>query len=117
MCFSIRSFTEDKIIAGRKTKMLKKIVTWDTVNEPGISQACKMNTSPIPSLEALGLSREHEADLEMSFFTDSLKSEIVQARTVAEAAGASMESSMQLFNLVAEIEKPIKVYMPISSRW
>lgn len=111
VCFSIRSFTEDQIIAGRKTKMLKKIVTWDTVNEPGISSACKYNT---PSLEALGIGAE-EADLEMSFFTDSLRREI-KAQPAIE--GVSFESShADLVSIVAEIEKPIRIYVPASMKW
>lgn len=113
VCFSIRSFTEDKILAGRKTKMLKKIVTWDTVNEPGMSDACKYKT---PSLEALGLSTVNQADLEMSFFTDSLRKEV--ETSPIQLAGASMESSsVQLLTMVAEIEKPIRIYQPTSMRW
>lgn len=114
VCFSIRSFTQDEIIGGRKTKMLKKIVTWDNVNEPGIGDACKYRT---PSLESLGLTMDKEADLEMAFYTDSLRSEIETNTNTNPACGVTMESNTQLLSLVAEIERPIKVYVPASMRW
>lgn len=46
--FSIRSFTEDKIINGRRFKKLQEIITFDFVSEPGIYLATKYNS---PSLE------------------------------------------------------------------
>jgi hypothetical protein len=111
VCFSIRSFTEDEIIGGRRTKMLKKIVTWDTVNEPGLSGACKYKT---PSLESLGVDGP-QADLEMSFFTDALRREIKSQPAIA---GVSLESAnAQLFSMIAEIEKPIKIFVPASMNW
>lgn len=120
VCFSIRSFTEDQIIGGRKTKMLKKIVTWDKVNEPGIETACKYRT---PSLEALGLtgvgagSPLIEADLEMAFYPEALRREI-RSFQPEPAMAASMESMQNnMFSLVAEIEKPIRSYMPASMNW
>lgn len=115
VCFSIRSFTEDEIIGGRKTKMLKKVVTWDKVNEPGMGPACKDRVA-LPSLESMGLTQGSEADLEMSFFPDTLRKEI-QASPETRS-GLSMESQgIALFDLVAEIEKPIRIYMPTALNW
>lgn len=48
--FSIRAFTDDKIIRGVNHRYLKNIVTWDVVNCPGIAIAEKWNS---PSLEEL----------------------------------------------------------------
>lgn len=47
-CFSIRSITEDHWEKGRTTKVLKTIVCWDFVGEPGLAIATKYNS---PSLE------------------------------------------------------------------
>jgi hypothetical protein len=49
VCFSIRAFTEDKLIAGVNNRALQQIVTFDAVTEPGISTARKYFS---PSLEA-----------------------------------------------------------------
>lgn len=49
VCFSIRSFTRDFMDRGVYTRELKNIVTFDYVNEPGISIAEKYKA---PSLES-----------------------------------------------------------------
>jgi hypothetical protein len=49
VCFSIRSFTKDFYNKGVYTRELKNIVTFDWVNEPGISIANKFQA---PSLES-----------------------------------------------------------------
>lgn len=120
VCFSIRSFTEDQIIAGRKTKMLKKIVTWDVVNEPGMRPASKSNSllqGVTPAMESLNLSMTEQADLEVSFFTDSLRKEIDHERAIV-GSNPSMESAhSQLLTLVADIEKPVRIYVPTSFSW
>lgn len=50
VCFSIRSFTKDYYQKGVYTRELKNIITFDYVNEPGISIANKYQA---PSLESL----------------------------------------------------------------
>ncbi len=50
VCFSIRSVTNDCTVQGTVHKNLKMIVTWDYVNEPGLSAAKKWHS---PSLESL----------------------------------------------------------------
>lgn len=49
VCFSIRSFTDDKPIGGVMHRFIKTIVTFDLVNEPGMSIAEKYNS---PAMEA-----------------------------------------------------------------
>lgn len=73
VCFSIRSITEDAMINGVIHKNLKTIVTWDYVNEPGLSVAKKWHAPGLESfqeaeitpanLEAL---RDHETRLGVS---------------------------------------------------
>lgn len=50
-CFSIRCFSIPTTVAGRRERHITDIITWDYVNEPGISEATKFNT---PTLESIG---------------------------------------------------------------
>lgn len=80
VCFSIRSFTEDVPMGGVKHRMLRNIVTWDCVTEPGLSVARKYNS---PTLES---------------YQDSVidESAIVGAYKSMIKPGISMESSAAL---------------------
>jgi hypothetical protein len=49
VCFSIRAFTDDKVRGGVTYRTLKQIVTFDYVNEPGMSVAEKFFS---PALES-----------------------------------------------------------------
>jgi hypothetical protein len=51
-CFSVRSFTDDYVSGGMVKKVVKEVITWDLVNEPGISVATKYNA---PTLESESL--------------------------------------------------------------
>lgn len=63
VCFSIRSFTDDKRIGGVTRRTIKEIVTWDYVNEPGISIAEKFKS---PALEMFGEEMtKHQIDRSM----------------------------------------------------
>jgi hypothetical protein len=63
VCFSIRSFTDDYRERGITRRVLKTIVTWDYVNEPGIAVAEKFKA---PALEVLQEHRFSRGDLERS---------------------------------------------------
>ncbi len=52
VCFSIRSFTDDYNDRGITKRILRTIVTWDMVNEPGLSVAEKFQS---PALESSDL--------------------------------------------------------------
>lgn len=49
VCFSVRSITNDYPVGGIMHKNIRSIITWDYVNEPGISVAKKWHS---PALEA-----------------------------------------------------------------
>ena len=51
VCFSIRSITNDYMVSGVTQKCLKTIVTWDYVNEPGLSVAKKWHSPALESFE------------------------------------------------------------------
>lgn len=50
VCFSIRAFTSDTYVRGKYTRVLKNVVTFDYVNEPGIHIAEKFKS---PALESI----------------------------------------------------------------
>nr|UVX43090.1 MAG: Prohead core protein serine protease [Bacteriophage sp.] len=50
VCFSIRAVTHDEYVRGRYEKQIREIISWDYVNEPGISVANKFSS---PSLESI----------------------------------------------------------------
>ena len=74
VCFSIRAFTDDYPEAGLIKRVLKTIVTWDYVNEPGIAVAEKFKA---PALEEHTFSR----------------GEIERGLRVATSMGLATESS------------------------
>lgn len=78
VCFSIRSLTNDQMVGGIVHKHLKTIVTWDWVNEPGISVAKKWHA---PSLESF------EEDVQI------LPVHLAALRDQQQSMGVSFESS------------------------
>lgn len=50
VAFSIRSITDDRVVAGINNKSLIEVAAWDYVNEPGIEVATKYNN---PALESM----------------------------------------------------------------
>lgn len=52
VCFSIRAFTDDYRDRGITKRVLKTIVTWDYVNEPGIAVANKFDAPALESIDA-----------------------------------------------------------------
>lgn len=49
VCFSVRAFTADDIVRGVRLRVLREVVTFDRVTEPGIAQARKYSA---PALES-----------------------------------------------------------------
>lgn len=112
VCFSVRSFTRDVVEGGRLVKYLQKIVTWDNVNEPGISVANKYQS---PSLESM--SPVQIADLDEHVFSLNTVREVAHQE---EMAGVSMESNApgsSLLQMIAHVEKKTRVYVPASFAW
>jgi hypothetical protein len=57
VCFSIRSFTDDKPIGGVMHRFIKTIVTFDYVNEPGMAVAEKYFSPALEELTDVSFSR------------------------------------------------------------
>ena len=60
VCFSIRSFTEDYMKFGKCMRVLREIVTFDCVTEPGIQNATLFST---PGLEGMDVTRRLLEDI------------------------------------------------------
>lgn len=58
VAYSIRSMTEPRVVGGRKHKCITSIITWDLVNEPGISLANKYETPSCESFDDIILTPE-----------------------------------------------------------
>lgn len=107
VCFSIRSLTRDIMVGGVVHKQLKTVVTWDYVNEPGISMAKKWHA---PGLEAISLQEE------LMVAQESLES----IRNERQASGVSMESGgLNLNDVIDELgfDSKNQTKKPVSSKW
>lgn len=114
VCFSIRSFTEDRVVSGIKTKFLKKIVNWDVVNEPGLANSSKYGT---PSLESMGPEPKivmPTADLETIFYPEALRNEVAR---IPKVEGVGMESHQNVVTMIANLERPVRSFVPHSWKW
>lgn len=87
VCFSIRAFTDNFREGGLTKRILKTIVTWDLVNEPGISVAEKYQS---PALEAR-LLEDHQ------FSRGDLERAISSPKTIGVATESVMLSANELF--------------------
>lgn len=114
--FSIRSITDDFTDprTGQVIKNMREIITYDYVDEPGISQATKYNH---PALEAL--------DLGMSF----TEANILQTMDYVRSLGGSFESKDLMLSLESLLDstKPVmpekvsgilkRAHIPLTSKW
>lgn len=66
VCFSVRSFTRDWLENGVVNRAIKNLVTFDYVNEPGMSVATKYNS---PALESLSEDVFTKGNLTTALFT------------------------------------------------
>lgn len=57
VCFSIRSFTDDYVDRGIVKRILRTVVTFDYVNEPGIAVAEKFKSPALENFEEVVFSR------------------------------------------------------------
>ncbi len=87
VCFSIRSFTQDRYFNGRIEKNLSAIVTWDYVTEPGLSVAEKYNAPGLESYCDMTM-----ADKEISTLIDQQKEDGLESSPVTEIAKDILKS-------------------------
>lgn len=102
VAFSIRSFTDDTMQAGRVTKKIREIITWDWVVEPGIKVANSWDTMSMESLDLFHITMqdiraaEKELDLlpAVSNEADDIKSSLSQLGNIVKL----QHNSNDLFN-------------------
>lgn len=104
VCFSVRAFTEDKIVRGIKQRELREIVTWDFVTEPGLDVARKYRS---PALEAFNGKKAAPVDRQRASLSAALETyedvtfnkEAIMS-TIVGVDGLAMESNAMGLNLI-----------------
>ena len=116
VCYSIRSITNDSTNAqGQLVKIIKEVVTWDYVNEPGIAYAKK---SYSPSLESIA-DEISEDPMDYLLFNEAT---ILAAKEYSKVIGIGTESMDAMFDTLltkGQIDTPYgTMYKKTSSaRW
>lgn len=94
VCFSIRAFTSDNYVKGRYTRVLKNVVTFDYVNEPGIHIAEKFKSPALESLTDRVITKNQMQRAVLSNSAGIAKeSFLLTADELFASLGWSMESS------------------------
>lgn len=110
VCFSVRALTKDTVVNGVVVKVIRQIIIWDYVNEPGIQVASKWNS---PALESID-----ETDVLITrAVVDSLQA--IDEGAVGfsfESATVSLETIREL---VYDVQKPnvLSGKRPASANW
>lgn len=108
-CFSIRSLTNDFMDRrGMHRKVLKQIVTWDYVNEPGISVANKFS---FPSLEGIS----NDLHFTVRQLNDIRERQSIAGVSMENGGGVTVDAVMQAFGWDIPVQKSTN--FPPSSRW
>ena len=93
VAFSIRSLTTDTLINGIVVKVLKQVITWDFVIEPGLSTATKWKTLGIESLDLMSIDME-----DMETRTDLVKSLKNEETYATEDSKEVIQSLITMFD-------------------
>lgn len=105
VCFSIRAFTDDYRDRGIEKRVLRNIVTWDYVNEPGIAVAEKFKA---PSLESM---------LDMQFSRGEIERGAQAAKAVGLAHESTLLSTSDLFQSLGWDARPDVSNKPSYMKW
>lgn len=89
VAFSVRAMTDDRIVGGVRRKFFENIITWDMVNEPGLSAANKYNS---PSCESY--SDEITVSVPVTEALVDVLTSTIDAGGVSQESMVSMESSL-----------------------
>lgn len=89
VCFSVRGLSDDVVIRGINNKSLKQIITWDNVNDPGISVANKFKSPALESLNQYIFSRQTIESFASNTVPTSvaLESAVMSANELCNALG------------------------------
>ena len=88
VCFSIRSFTENKYIAGVLQKEIAEIITFDRVTEPGIYTSRKFKAPSLESLNEMSFTKETlENSTKIHYSNVSLENNILSTYALFKSLG------------------------------
>lgn len=85
LAFSIRSLATDRLVNGRIRKFIDNIITWDVVNEPGLSPANKFASPSCESALVLPVQGEVLRSLILSGTSVAVESSMRDTLTAYEA--------------------------------
>ncbi len=108
VCFSIRSLIDDKVIGGEYNRMVKEVVTFDWVTEPGIDMATKYDS---PGLEHFAMMAGRDLDIPRTVLENLREKELLK-----QAAGIGFESDnlTSLNHLIDSLEPtPYQIGKPV----
>ncbi|EGO2129076.1 hypothetical protein ITP31_003899 [Salmonella enterica] len=94
LAFSVRSLTNDRIVGGVRRKFFDNIITWDVVNEPGLSPANKFNSPSCESADVLELVRIPATSTLMQTLKDE---QALKGIGMESAYRVSVEASIDAF--------------------
>lgn len=98
--FSVRSLTNDRIVSGQRRKFFDNIITWDYVNEPGLSPSTKFNS---PSCESASFEELISVPVTPALI-QMVQAEAKRSSGLSmESYHVSMESSVQALNRLGKV--------------
>jgi len=116
VCFSIRAFTDDRMIGGINHRTLRQIITFDYVNEPGMSVAEKFKS---PALEAFGKTiidpSQFTTDYERTITRSMLEAGLAEDTKNGVATESVLLTAADLYRTMGW--GPVKQEAPIWSKW
>lgn len=109
VCFSIRAFTDDFQDRGITKRVLRTIVTWDQVMEPGLAAAEKFKA---PALESA------KQDFEHTFSRGQIERGMKQASRYSMAQESAVLTGQELFQAMGwELDGSSKLKKPAFLQW
>ncbi len=94
VCFSVRGFTDDFFDKGRYTRVLKQIIGWDWVTEPGLEIAEKFKSPGLEDLVTL------ESLSEVTFNRSNIEHLLNNTNSFAlESTKESIRETLRLFDI------------------
>lgn len=91
VCFSIRGVTDNYLERGKVYRVLKSIITWDWVNEPGISSSTKWATPVLEDITNIHLTKNKLLNIFNSPIELATESNIIPIKETLELFDTSIK--------------------------
>lgn len=112
VCFSIRAFTDDRMVGGVNHRTLRQIITFDYVNEPGMAIAEKYKS---PALEGFIDPSQFTTDFERTMTRSLLEAGLAEDRRNGVATEAVLLTADDLFRTMGW--QVTNAQAPVWSKW